>query len=383
MPTQLGKHWWPHWALVSGVRVDYLSPTIYVTDLILVLLIIVVFATSNHKKFHFSWKTFFLWVFTRLLILHARNQMVALVALARYLEIPLVAWVTLYVARQIRPARRFIKLLISFLSIAGIFTVILEVIQLVTQKSTGLLWLFGERTVSVTTPGIATMRILGHEVLRPYATFSHPNALAGWLVVVFFIIRALAPHNKSVLIRAGIFVSVIGMFLTGSRIAIASFFFVIFSTYMLPMNFRSLTFGVAPLLSFAPQSVTERLALGHAALLMIAHHPLLGVGPGHFLLELPSYLPRNIWLMQPAHNVLLLLLAEFGVVGIALMTLAAWKFLKQILKPSPMRRVLLAIFLTSLGDHYWITAPQNRILFGIVLGLFFWSRSLRSSRRDD
>jgi len=29
LPGQLGKHWWPKWSLISGVRVDWLSPTLY------------------------------------------------------------------------------------------------------------------------------------------------------------------------------------------------------------------------------------------------------------------------------------------------------------------------------------------------------------------
>src|SRR6266513_3928208 len=38
LPTQLGKHFWPDFTLVSGIRIDYLSPTVYVTDLLLILL---------------------------------------------------------------------------------------------------------------------------------------------------------------------------------------------------------------------------------------------------------------------------------------------------------------------------------------------------------
>ena len=35
LPTQLGYHFWPDWATVLGRRIDYLSPTIYFTDVLI------------------------------------------------------------------------------------------------------------------------------------------------------------------------------------------------------------------------------------------------------------------------------------------------------------------------------------------------------------
>src|SRR5215469_9265549 len=54
LPTQLGKHSWPDFSYVSGIRIDYLSPIIYVTDVILVLLLgffaFRLFTTRLHQK---------------------------------------------------------------------------------------------------------------------------------------------------------------------------------------------------------------------------------------------------------------------------------------------------------------------------------------------
>jgi hypothetical protein len=38
IPTQLGRHFWPEWSYVLGIRVDYLSPTLYLLDLIWLVL---------------------------------------------------------------------------------------------------------------------------------------------------------------------------------------------------------------------------------------------------------------------------------------------------------------------------------------------------------
>jgi len=29
LPVQFGRHFWPEWSYVMGLRIDYLSPTIY------------------------------------------------------------------------------------------------------------------------------------------------------------------------------------------------------------------------------------------------------------------------------------------------------------------------------------------------------------------
>src|ERR1700690_3602089 len=51
LPTQLGYHFWPNWVLVLGRRVDYLSPTLYGTDILLVATIISwIFSSLQQKK---------------------------------------------------------------------------------------------------------------------------------------------------------------------------------------------------------------------------------------------------------------------------------------------------------------------------------------------
>ena len=49
LPTQLGYHFWPKWAYVFGVRVDYLSPTLYLTD-ILAAILLVLWIHENRKR---------------------------------------------------------------------------------------------------------------------------------------------------------------------------------------------------------------------------------------------------------------------------------------------------------------------------------------------
>ena len=41
LPTQLGKHFFLPFSYILGVRVDYLAPTVYLTDIIILLLVVI------------------------------------------------------------------------------------------------------------------------------------------------------------------------------------------------------------------------------------------------------------------------------------------------------------------------------------------------------
>ncbi|MEK9143704.1 MAG: hypothetical protein AAB481_03685 [Patescibacteria group bacterium] len=50
LPTQLGFHFWPDWAGVLGRRVDYLAPTVYLTDILIVFIMISWFLSSRDRS---------------------------------------------------------------------------------------------------------------------------------------------------------------------------------------------------------------------------------------------------------------------------------------------------------------------------------------------
>jgi hypothetical protein len=51
LPTQLGKHFFLDFSFINGIRIDYLAPTIHVTD-ILALLIIALYPRLVYKLFN-------------------------------------------------------------------------------------------------------------------------------------------------------------------------------------------------------------------------------------------------------------------------------------------------------------------------------------------
>ena len=43
LPTQLGKHFWPDFSYIYSLKIDYLSPALYLWDLLVIGLVIVWF----------------------------------------------------------------------------------------------------------------------------------------------------------------------------------------------------------------------------------------------------------------------------------------------------------------------------------------------------
>ncbi|MEK7543693.1 MAG: O-antigen ligase family protein [Patescibacteria group bacterium] len=209
LPTQLGYHFWPQWAGVLGRRVDYLAPTIYLTDILIFLIIVawvvprvVQMVRGNPKSKFLNPKqiqkfkiqilqTKYLWmmagvVFAIVNIFVATNKPIAIYKWIKVSEFVMLGW---YIVRT-RPT---LSAIITPLSVGILYSSILAIIQFILQHSVGgPLWWLGERTFGVDTPGIARydfnfqLLTLNFQLfgLRPHATFPHPNVLGGFLAVV-------------------------------------------------------------------------------------------------------------------------------------------------------------------------------------------------------
>lgn len=364
--TQLGKHWWPEWSLVNGIRVDYLSPTLFLSD----LLFVAAFFTHCRcviKQLWTRWRCILLFVCCELLVLAftADRPILGIYWLLRYLQIPLTAWITCHYVKQRKKTRALLPIVLAAGSLCAL---VIGTLQVVLGKSTGLFWILGERTFSVITPGISTVAVFGQEVLRPYATFPHPNSLGGWLAVAALLLLYYSlRHKQKKPLRIASLLLGIGTLATASRLAISGLGIALGLLFLSPLvsNFTP-TF-----ITFPPSSLDERSALWSSAWNIFLAHPLFGVGPGNFIANLPGTLPPNLWLLQPVHNIPLLLLSEFGTIGAIGGIWAIWGIVRSIkLRKAPrlLLAALLVVLVTSMGDHYWVTAQQNRILLGILLG---------------
>ncbi len=374
LPTQLGKHFFLPFSYLSGIRVDYLAPTVYVTDIIVFLLSILnlelIFNFFRQKKILIL---LFLLLFSLLL------SKSPIISLYRYIKIVELLIVFVIFKKNSLPIK---KILLAFL-LGACFEFLLAMLQFNFKHSIqGIFYFFGERFFSLSTPGIAKASYYGVEILRPYATFSHPNSLAGFYLLLYFFTITNKKIRPFVLIRNSLLLfSSLLIFLSFSKLAIFTFLLLnlvflwnssIKKNCLLCFFSRLIILIVLSLIFFQakadPLSLQKRYELNKNALSIIEKYPFTGVGIGSYLViqnKIPTEFPDL--LNQPVHNVFLLILVETGFIIGALIFFLFVKDLRRFIKNYAY--IFLVILITGFFDHYWLTLEQNFLLLGVVFGL--------------
>jgi hypothetical protein len=293
------------------------------------------------------------------------------------------------------------------------------------QGSLGWQWL-GEWQFEVTTPGIAKI-IVGHrQLLRPMATFAHPNIAGGVLAVslplAWLWLRNLgseAPLITTYISKVWLGVAGLALFLSFSRSAwltagilagltLAYYASVERSPLIWPSHAWAKIGASAALLvglgwlaqplvvsRFESLATTDTWSLGlrqqlsQVAWQLWRSSPWLGVGLNNFTLHTPELLYNSIHWQQPVHAVWLLVLSELGVLGLLALgglwlSVLAWPLLmiwqaRERTKPAVVLVLLawLGVILLSLVDHYWWTNQQALLaVFGLGGGTVLLKRQL-------
>jgi O-antigen ligase len=394
LPVQLGRHFWPDFSFVLGLKIDYLSPTLYLTDfLTLTLLASWVWECRNKLSLNIflKWlkKNWWLIAFFTYLVLNAflaLNQGAAFYKLIRIVEFTLLGY---YVAKNCHSLSN----LYLPLSIAVIYSSLIALFQFFKQGSlNGIFWWLGERTFDLTTPGIAKTLVNGRLFLRSYATFSHPNALAGFLLVSLFLILPFVKKLKFWAWLYGLLVGLAIIFSFSRSVWFVGLF--VFFILMIKKTKRILTFILTPLfftlflylLTFTSHLSTneaffQRTQLIKDSFLMIKDYPLSGVGLNNFIVYLPNYwsLTGFTYWLQPVHNFYLLLISEIGYLGFLIFLWFLFLTYQRIFLGEKNKKFLLTalsvVFFLGFFDHYWLTLQQNQLLLTILLGLAWSSQT--------
>ena len=198
LPTQFGKHFWPNFSFVYGLRLDYLSPTLYLTDIFICLIFVFYFPKfliilkEINKKYLIGFVIFLLSI--SIGVLGSKNYFAGLYGIIKFLEF---SFLVFFVASNFKNLDK--KILFASFLIGIIFESLLSFLQYLNQGSIGgFFYFFGERAFNSQTPGIANASINGQLFLRPYATFSHPNVLAGFLVIAMLYLFLLLKRNENI-----------------------------------------------------------------------------------------------------------------------------------------------------------------------------------------
>lgn len=372
---------------VHGLRVDYLLPKFYLSD-VFIWILIGVYVFEDHA----SLKKKILRVWKKRTVYTQALAILVLLLLARqfFAENPLiavwtaVAWIKwAFLAYVLWQKRAVLTSTTSYITIAGtmLFQSVVAFWQWGTQTSIAGYWFLGETDLSAYA-GLAKTTLGGVERVLPYGTTAHPNVLGGFLAVGIIILlrefKNIKEKRVKVIEGASILASVLALLLTQSLSAILALLLGI-AVILLPK--KSLRIPVVastvvillllavttwlPVTSDNP-SITRRAYLNRAAVHMALDHPLLGVGLQNFTLYIEKYTPERevVRFVQPAHSVPLFFLAETGLLG----GLTLIFFLKMYLKTTRSWQIIFLLPLVLL-DHYLLTL-QTGILMLLLIVLY-------------
>ncbi len=377
IPTQLGKHFFLPFSYLSGVRVDYLAPTVYLTDILVLLL-----AVFNFKlvlKF-FKNKLIIISLFLLLInIIFSKLPEISFYWSLKIIELLIIFSLAKKILTTLKEKYILIALLIS-----GSFQLFLSLTQMINKHSVqGVFYYFGERLLSLSAPGIAKASLGGVEILRPYGTFSHPNSLAGFFLLLYFFVLTYKKFDRHLALKyLFLFISSILIFISFSKIAIITFLILNIIYFILNKKFdcklckvarMTVLFIVSLIFLQAttdPLTVSKRIELVKNSLEIILRYPIQGVGLGSYLIEQAKFSSKfYLFFNQPVHNIFLLFLSEAGLVIGGFLSYQLIRFLTKKHLSKEQWILIFVVILTGLFDHYWITLQQNFLLMGLVIGV--------------
>ena len=406
LSSQVGLHFWPDFSKVSGIRIDYLSPTLYLLDVLIIIWLGMLRALGRLGKIRIEIENrlfkLLLSLFILTLIINtflARSPVAHIFEIVKLVEFGLFGWL---VAKTFE--KKDISVFVRVLALSAIVSSLLAIWQFINQSSVGGLWyFFGERTFNISTIGISTVN-LDQQILRPYASFPHPNVLAFFLLVatIFNVLRL--PYEKSLAIRTFLILSVmlstVGLFLTFSRIiillAICFFVYAIYAkgkrNVILAVLGALGLLGAASILfspdvlntQFLLRGIDFRQELLAQSFQIFLNNPYFGIGLNNFFIH-QSALIKDISpiLFQPPHNIFVIALISLGIFGFwilpAIFTFAIRSLLNKRKAKSEEQGafyesvlfVLIAIIIVGMFDHFFLTLEQGQIMLALILGLSF------------
>lgn len=376
LPTQLGRHFFLPFSYLSGVRIDYLAPTLYLTDIIVFALFLLNIKTVF--KF-FKNKTFL--IFLTLIIVNILFSLVKEIAVYKTVKIiEILILFAIFYKNKISP-----KLILYAFFLGAFMELILSIMQFTMKHSVqGIFYFLGERYLTLSMPDIAKSSLFGVEILRPYGTFSHPNSMAGFYLLVYFFVLLYKKFSAHTYLKYFLLmISSVLVFFSFSKTAIFVYILLNFIYLMKKKFYRKcmfcffakiFVFAVLAILFLSTKgdvlSADKRLTLFQNSITIFFQHTFFGVGLGNYVVAQNSFVNKySYFFLQPVHNIFMLLLAETGIILGGFIFYKLYKFAKLKIKNEVFIYCLLAVILTGLLDHYWLTLQQNLLLLPIIFAL--------------
>jgi len=412
--------------------IEYSSTSIYFTDILIMLVLFtwipVLIKLIKRRRFTFGpkailWPLLALLVWMWLSIIWASNlglnHLVSVWMVSRF---TLFSLFYLYLINSIRNLRDIIWPVVWGLVLQSV----IAISQYVSNSSLGLR-LIGESILAPAQSGIPVVIVDGIRKLRAHGSFPHANILGGflavWLTVLFSWFYVVKRNWQHYLVWGAYSLLGIALVLSFSRAAWLAFgiclvVIVVLVIKQSPKKFKKAILPIILSLTVVGavagsqfEAVTSRFDLDQPVEaislnsrkqqfnnfnLVFSKFPLLGVGAGQYVPylyklnqetqgwsysggdEAWKYDPSGqIGDIEPMHNIYLLILAELGVVGLAIFGFLIYGAIKEAYKDKKKNFIfsravflaLIAILILGLFDHYLWTLQQGRLLWFIILAL--------------
>lgn len=250
---------------------------------------------------------------------------------------------------------------------------ILGILQFLKGSSLGLYFL-GESNVVSGMLGSSYIDIQGESYLRAYGTFPHPNILAGWFILMFFICMYLYRKTKSKIYLLNVLLILFFILFTFSRVSI-----ILISLCALTILFKNFLkskkiYSISYLLLYRflnifnsnDNSWEDRLKLLKLNISILKEN-ILGVGLGNSIKYYSDNIPftnEGKLLLQPVHNIFILNWVEQGILRGTYYIYVIYRFFLKGLKLNTVRVLILScILLIGVFDHYLFSLPQGNAIF--------------------
>ena len=410
----MGYHFISDSSYIGGLLVDYLIPTLFGQDILVLLFILVSVVEETRGEKFLGFLNGFLRGDRRVLaitlagllgtvllsVLFSSNFLVSFVWFLRFFLYGAFAFLVSarFKFKEIFPRS------VHLLSFSILFLCVLGFFQFFKQGSVFNNYLFlGEQPYSFSTKNINKESLFGFTVVPPYGLFRHPNILGGFLCVtllwIFSRLFELIELRKTELRSKLYFKLYVGVFTSGVLLLLLTFsmfsigFFVLgVALYLLKerKEFLSVLAGVilVALVSsvfvffLIPEVFSEDPSFERREILLSTSYSMLpssflfGAGPGNSVAEMSSFLPYTLGarFLQPVHNIFVLTLLESGIFVLIFFLVLLGLTLKKALREKPLLAISL-VQVVALGcfDHYFLTIHQPLLLLWFLIGLVWTS----------
>ncbi len=389
---------------INNEKFQYGTLGFYLFEIILLSWIIInlsILKECSNKKILFSVLIFI--IYSSLSVLWANNKLLSL-----YFLFPLFLGGLLFLILQkkLLNFKNFALTFISSITLQGL----LGSYQFLTQSTFSNKWLGVSQHIAWQ-GGTSVIESSAGRFLRAYGGMPHPNILGGLLVIGLLLaigayLKTTYPEKRwRYFLLASILINFFSILTTFSRSAFLALFFgllllfaynfynnkkyqikrlflIISTLFILCIIFFN---SFSELLSnrlemtsrLEKKSISERAVFVKQAQKMILKHPIIGMGIGNYTSNLSKDNPRlkEIWLLQPVHNIYLLIFAELGFIGFSLFLFIivsiVFDFIESFKKEDTNRvifsTITISLLVIAIFDHWLWTTHFGIITFWLLL----------------